>query len=165
MVDIKKAPDGRVPKEIIDFLVDIPMFDDLHPQELNTVARYTNYIEVKAGDHIFKEGDKGEYVCFVTSGSLDVLKMTETGGNVIIATLAKGSSIGEMSVIDEYPRSATVRARTQATFLTLTRTGFDSILKEYPNIGIKILKGISRKLSLNLRQTSSRLADFMLPVS
>ncbi len=165
MVETKQGPGDKIPKEVVDFLVDIPMFDDLHAHELNTVAKYTNYIEVNAGDYVFKEGDKGEYVCFVVNGSLDVLKMNETGAKVIIATLPKGSSIGEMSIIDEYPRSATVRARTKATFITLTRKGFDSILKEHKNIGIKIMKGISRKLSLNLRQTSSRLADYMLPVS
>ncbi len=165
MVETKSISSETVSNEIIDVLIDIPMFDALNPQELRIVAKYTNLIEVNAADYVFKEGDKGEYVCFVVNGSLDVSKMNETGNSVVLATLHKGSSIGEMSVIDEYPRSATVRARTKSTFLTLTRGKFDSILEEHSNIGVKILKGVSRKLSLNLRKTSSRLADYMLPLS
>ena len=74
-------------------------------------------------------------------------------------------TIGEMSVVDNFPRSATAKARTETSFLTLTQKNFDEILKNHPEIGIKILKGISRLLSLNLRKTSSRLADYLLPVS
>ena len=55
----------------------------------------------------------------------------------------------------------TVRARTQATMVVLTREAFDSILKTHPQVGIKILKGIARLLSMNLRKTSSQLADFI----
>ena len=114
---------------------------------------------------LFKEGDKGDYVCFVVEGAMDIIKKSSTRGAVVIASLPKGRSIGEMSIIDNFPRSATVRAQTDATYITLTQKGFDNILKGYPEIGIKILKGISRLLSLNLRKTSSRLADYMLPVT
>jgi CRP/FNR family cyclic AMP-dependent transcriptional regulator len=83
---------------------------------------------------------------------------------VVISTLSKGRSIGEMSVIDKTPRSATVKAKTKATLVALSAEGFDLILDQYPKIGIKILKGISRLLSQNLRKTSSRLADHLLPM-
>ena len=66
---------------------------------------------------------------------------------------------------DYFPRSATAKARTRSSILTLTRMNFDTILKDYPQIGITILKGISRILSQNLRQASSRLADYILPVA
>ncbi len=82
-----------------------------------------------------------------------------------LATLTKGRSIGEMAVIDDFPRSATVRARTKGTLVLLTRQGFEVILEQHPGIGVKILKGISRLLSQNLRKTSSRLVDYMLPLS
>jgi CRP-like cAMP-binding protein len=70
-----------------------------------------------------------------------------------------------MSVIDKTPRSATVKAQSKATMVALTSEGFDLILEQYPKIGIKVMKGITRLLSLNLRKTSSRLADYLLPMT
>ena len=70
-----------------------------------------------------------------------------------------------MAIIDKMPRSATVRARTKAALVTLTLSGFDSICDDYPKIGIKIMKEISRSLSINMRKTSSRLADYMFPIN
>lgn len=83
----------------------------------------------------------------------------------MISSLHRGRSIGDMAVLDNFPRSATVRSRTKATLITLTRDSFETILDKHPRIGIKMLKGLARLLSLNLRKTSSRLADYMLPVT
>jgi CRP-like cAMP-binding protein len=82
---------------------------------------------------------------------------------VIIASLTRGRSIGEMAIIDDYPRSATIKAWANSTLVTLTREGFEQILDQHSAIGIKLLKEISRLLSMNLRRTSSQLADYLLP--
>ncbi len=150
---------------IIDFLINVPMFDTLTGDELRIVAKHMNFIDLKSNEILFKEGERGDYVSFVVEGSLDVLKGAGAGEYVVLATLPKGRSIGEMAVIDDFPRSATVRARNTATLVILTRNGFDSILKNHSQVGVKILKGIARLLSQNLRQTSSRLVDHLLPLS
>jgi CRP/FNR family cyclic AMP-dependent transcriptional regulator len=165
MSQTEKKARGKVVATLVDSLSRIPLFDRLNGQELSVLAKYINVIEVSPGEYIFREGDKGDYVCFVEEGSLDVMKKSSGGGSAIIATLTRGRSIGEMAVIDNFPRSATVRARTKATLLTLTRSRFDSILEQDPTIGVKILKEISRLLSQNLRRTSSQLADYMLPLT
>jgi CRP/FNR family transcriptional regulator, cyclic AMP receptor protein len=152
-------------KDIITYLMDFPLFDALKGNQLNIVADHMNYYEIDQGGILFKEGDKGDYICFVLDGVIDVLKKSVTGESVVIAVLPKGRSFGEMSILDNFPRSATAKARTKSSFLTLTRMSFEKILKDYPQIGITILKGISRILSQNLRQTSSRLADYMLPLA
>jgi CRP-like cAMP-binding protein len=158
-------PESRMSKAIIDLLIDIPIFDSLKSDELHTIARYMTFMDFKPREVVFQEGDKGDYVCFVAAGSLTVLKKNEKGKQVIIATLNKGRSIGEMAIIDDFPRSATVKARNDTTLIILTRKGFDQILANHSTVGVKILKGISRLLSMNLRQTSSRLADYLLPLS
>jgi CRP-like cAMP-binding protein len=152
-------------KAVVDFLVNIPMFDSLSPEDLRLVAGQMNFMDLNPGEILFHEGEKGDYVCFVAEGSLDVVKRSGKGHHATLATLTRGRSIGEMAVIDEFPRSATVRARTAAALVILTRRAFDLILEEHPDIGIKLLKGISRLLSQAMRKTSSRLADYMLPLS
>ena len=119
----------------------------------------------KAGEILFREGDKGDFVFFVVDGKLDVLKTSKTSEDAVLATIGKGRSIGEMTIVDDYPRSATVKTQTDVSLLILTRDDFEHILNEYPQIGIKVLKGLTRQVSLNLRKTSSRLAEYMLPLN
>ena len=156
---------GPPTKSVSDSLIGMPMFTNLNITDLELASEYMNLIDVNAGDMIFKEGEIGNYVCFVVNGQLEVIKKAENGKEVVLCKLRPNSSIGEMAVIDEFMRSASVRAHTKATLVTLTRTSFNQILGKHPYIGIQILKGISRLLSLNLRKTSSRLADYLLPVS
>lgn len=150
---------------IIDLLIYIPIFDSLDSTELRILSKYLNVVEATRGETIFKEGDRGDYVCFVAEGTLDVIKSNDQGQHVVISTLSKGRSIGEMSILDNFPRSASVRARTKATLVTLSRDSFESICEEHPRIGLKIVRGVARLLSLGLRKTSSRLADYMLPLT
>ncbi|MBU2551660.1 MAG: cyclic nucleotide-binding domain-containing protein [Proteobacteria bacterium] len=156
---------GKFSADILDLLINIPLFDSLVADELAVVVKSMNVVDAPKGETVFKEGERGDFVCFVADGILEVWKRSETGEPVVLSTLSKGRSMGEMSILDNFPRSATVRARTKATLVTLSRANFDDILEKNPRIGIKILKGLARLLSLNLRKTSSRLADYMLPVT
>ena len=146
---------------ITDLLIKVPMFAGLDADELQIIEKQIKFIEIEQGETLFKEGDQGEYVCFVVDGRLEVTKKTVTGENFVLNTLARGQSVGEMSIIDKRPRSATVRAKTKATLFTLDRNDFEVIMKEYSGIGMKVLKGLSLLLSKKLRQTSSRLVSYM----
>ena len=157
---------SAITQAIINFLIlNIPILAKLKDKELRAIEKYMNLVDVIPGQTVFKEGDRGDYVCFVVDGTLDVLKRSETGKSIVISTLSRGRSVGEMAIIDELPRSATVKARTKSTLITLSQENFNYILAEHSAIGVKILKGIARLLSMNLRKTSSRLADYMLPLS
>lgn len=155
---------------ISDLLHHSSFFKTLNEDELMIVAEHIHVIEIDPGKILFKEGDKGDCLYFIVDGELDVIKESVSGralgiDQVRINTLSKGRSIGEMSIVDKIPRSATVKARTKASLVTLTLGGFDSICENYPKIGIKIMKELSRLLSMNMRKTSSRLADYMLAIS
>jgi CRP/FNR family cyclic AMP-dependent transcriptional regulator len=165
MKEAKVMKQGKIREPIADFLLSTPLFDGLKTNEIKSVAKHLSFTELNKDEILFKEGEKGDCVCFVVEGTLDVIKQSLTGESIIITALHRGRSIGEMSVIDDFPRSATVKARTQVKLVILTRKSFDLVLEENPQVGIKILKRISRLLSLNLRKTSSRLADYMLPLT
>ena len=169
MNENRDTNEERLNEIIHNFLTHFSFFNRFNEEELSIIAQYINILEIEPGQVLFKEGEQGDCVYFIVDGELDVIKESVSGSRVgidmvVISKLSRGRSIGEMSIIDNIPRSATVKARTEAALVTLTSSGFDSICKDYPNIGIRILKGISRILSMNLRQTSSRLADHMLSI-
>jgi len=144
-----------------NFLLNLPLFDAFNIDELDTLAKHMSYVHLKTGEYLFIEGDKGNFMGFVVNGILEVLKKSETGDNIIIARLTKGSSIGEMSIIDKSPRSASVVAKQPAIVVTLTEKGFDILAEKSPALGIKLIQKTARLLSLNMRRTSSKLADLL----
>ena len=161
MAKVLGAKPKKATNSMIDLLVDIPLFDRLDGSELKIVVQYVNQIDVKPGEYVFKEGERGAYMCFVAHGIFDVLKKPIKGASLAISSLRKGQSIGEVSVIDSYPRSATVRARTSGALVTLSRDSFQSLIDQYPRIGIKLFQSISRLLCFHLRKTSSGFADLL----
>lgn len=142
-----------------DLILTLPIFDAFKTDELDVLARHMNHAEIMRGEHLFIEGDKGDFMCFVVRGLLDVLKRTTTGDYRVVARLGKGSTIGEMSIIDKSPRSATAIARQSSVVIILTKKGFDILTVDYPSVGVTLLKTIMRMLSLNMRLTTSKLVD------
>ncbi len=159
-----KEMDQYEKSKIYDLLVGIPLFSNLSESEIQYLSRQMLVFRLNKGDRIFEEGEAGNCICFVADGVLDVIKKSQLGTSVVIAALPKGSTIGEMAVIDDFPRSATVMARTESILVTFTRDRFDEIMEKHPKLGIKLLKGITRSLSVHLRRTSEMLSDLMLPL-
>ncbi len=148
-------------EETLSFLMNLPIFSNFKVDELSILARHMSFIHLQRGEYLFVEGDMGSFMGFVVNGILEVQKRNDAGENITLVRLAKGSSIGEMALIDKSPRSATVVAKQAATIVTLTDKGFDILAERFPALGIKVIKKIARLLSLNMRRTSSKLADLM----
>lgn len=135
----------------------IAFFDDLTAKELNILMAYMSLYELKRGEFLFKEGEIGQYVSFLVEGKLEVLKKSITGSEIAITSVTKGYSIGDMSLLDKTPRSASIRASVRSTLAILPQSAFKIILKKHPGIGIKILIGFARFQTDNLRKTSNQL--------
>ena len=148
-------------EETREFLIHLPVFSSFSLNELSTLAKHMSFVHLQRGEYLFMEGDQGSFMGFVVNGVLEVQKNTTTGERVTLARLTKGSSIGEMAIIDQSVRSATVVAKQAATLVTLTEKGFDFLAEKQPALGVQVIKKIARLLSLNMRRTSSKLADFL----
>ena len=134
------------------------IFSFLDDGEIEKIAPFFELVNYPANTTVFKEGDPSDFMGFVISGKLEVKKQTEFKGNqLIIALLSKGALVGELSIFDKYNRSATVEAVNPTTLIILKHQALDSLMQLYPNIGIKILKGLIRVLSLRLRKATERL--------
>lgn len=156
---------GKEPTStLIDFILNLPLFHSLNRYQIDVVARYVKGRNLNAGNILFRQWDKADYVCFIEQGTLEVLRKNGPDEYRTVTTLRRGRSIGEMSIIDNFPRTATVRAHTNARVVLLNRTDFERLMVEHHDIGVEIIKGLARLMARNLQKTSSRLADNMLPM-
>lgn len=167
MAKAKRVSGSKIEEAVTGFLKYFPFFQSLDKEELAAISEYIDFLEIEEDVTLFKEGDDGNSVYFVVDGEIDVIKETVSGprvgiSKVVISTLTKGCTIGELSMIDNTPRSATVETHSEATLVRLTKDGFESILDKHPRIGIKIFRGLTQLLSRNLRKTTGRLADYTI---
>lgn len=151
-------------KDRLDFIINLPLFEFLERKDLFEVAARMNFVDLDPGEVLFHEWDRADYVCFIENGELDVTKKTGPDSCSVMATLKRGRSIGEMSIINNFPRSSTVVARSKARLVVFPRSAFEDLLEKKRDIGVNILKGLATLLSINLKKASSRLADNMLPM-
>lgn len=135
--------------------------NDFHWREINDLAQYMSVYKVRKGMIICREGVSEPYMFLVLQGAVNILKEDSGQQKKMIASLGAGSVIGEMSLIDGGPRSASVIAEKDSTLLVLTKDSFFCILKEVPPLGLKLLFKIAGSISRRLRQSDKVLADFL----
>ena len=143
-------------------IMEMPLFEDLTREEISRVEKYLIYRDIPKGTTIYKQGEHGKSICLVVSGQLEVFKRGDTDKEALVATLTKGQAVGEMAIIDGLTRSATIRAKTDSSILILKRQDFNRLVEDQPHMGVKILKGLARLLSANLRDTSTAVSKMML---
>lgn len=134
-------------------LARIPLFAYCTERELLAIAGLTRPIRYRSGAVIFREGDQGQGLYLVVAGSMSVQKEGRE-----IARLSTGANFGEMSMLDEPRRSATVRAIEDSELLLITRDAFFSLLRRDPTLAVKVLWNMLLRISANLRATSESLA-------
>jgi len=145
----------------VTYLHKFPLFQGLSEDDLLIAEEHMYETRLEPGEYLFHEGEEGSFVCFVVDGAIEVIKKNSSGKDVCLAELNAGQSIGEMSIIDDLNRSASVRALTASRLLVLTKKGFELLEQEHPAIAVVMLKHFTRMLSMNVRSTSEGLADLM----
>lgn len=144
--------------KMIDLLVRVKMFDQLSSDEIHTLSRYVSLHTLGRDEVLFEEGESSSYLCFIVEGAVQISKQGEDGEK-ILAKIPAGRMVGEMSLFDQYSRSATARALNATSVVILSKENTDKLCLECPAIGIKILRALARIMSLNLRRTSMLLID------
>ena len=154
--DIKSLDDFR------EMITGIHMFSELSSEEIDALSNYLTMYKADSGVMITDEGDSEGYMCTLIEGKLEVRKNTTIEDNSKRLTVIRpGSTIGEMTLLDHLPHSATVIASEDSVLLVLVNSMFDKMLVENIQLGLNILKIIARLVSLRLRQTSGVLVDYI----
>ena len=125
----------------IDALSRIPLFEDLSKKELQFISSMTSEVSVRAGSTLVKQGEPGQEAMVVESGTGVVKRDGEQ-----IDTIGAGDVFGEMSLIVDQPRNATIEATSDMRVLVMNSREFSSVLSESPEVAVKILKTVVARL-------------------
>jgi CRP-like cAMP-binding protein len=120
----------------------IPLFDACSQAELARIASITQQIDVPGGEVLIREGEPGELFFVLVQGSAEVRKGTRR-----VATLGAGDFAGEIALLTDAPRTATVRTTAPTTALRATRKGFAALLETSPAIQRKVSKALADRLA------------------
>jgi len=157
-MDNPQQVDQRGPLTEIDkiqFLRQVGLFRSLSDRALLDLSAITIEQSVPGKTMVIKEGDPGDALYIVKSGKVNILKRTSTGVDSVLVTLGKNAVIGDMAVIDDQPRSASVATVQDAVFLIITKTDFKNLLGTTPEISFQIL----RLMTERLRTTNTHLKE------
>jgi hypothetical protein len=108
-------------------------------------ARSRFLVEFAAGGTIVEEGKTGAEMFIIEDGEVDILR-TYAGTEKVLSTLGPGDFFGEMSVLENRPRSATARARTACRLLPIDASTLDALLREHPEIAVRMLRKLSGRV-------------------
>jgi CRP/FNR family cyclic AMP-dependent transcriptional regulator len=139
-----------------DTLSHVPLLAHLNKEELQALAKGCREGQFSAGTTLTSQGDTGVGLYILTSGRVRITQTQSPGGvEEEPGTAIAGDVLGEMALLDDLPRSATLTATDDVTALLLPVWGFRSTLQRHPDIALKLLTVLSRCL----RQAENRLYD------
>ena len=141
-----------------DFLASIPLFSGLDDAELQQFAALTRERQYPKGSVILFEHDPGDSLFMVREGRVKVVLVGEDGREVILGVLGVGEYFGELSLIDDRPRSAHVIAMEDSTLLVLRREDFRRRVESNPAVAWSLLLELSRRL----RQADEKIGGLVL---
>jgi len=143
--------------EKLEVLQKSPLFEMLSQAELELLAELSRPRRYAGGEVVFEEGDLGDSLFVLMNGEVDVLHKDGKGEAQVLVTLQPPEFFGEMSLIDKEFRSATVKAKSDATMLQLTAENLATFRKNYKDGFSFLVINIARVLSNRLREANSRL--------
>jgi len=141
-----------------DDLKRVPLFSDLSEAELARFSEVAREREYPRNSVILFEDDPGDALYVVSSGQVKVVLIGEDGREVILSVLKEGDFFGEMSLIDDEPRSAHVIAMKDSRLLMLRRDDFQQQIQQHPSVALKLL----RVLVQRLRQADAKIGGLVL---
>jgi CRP-like cAMP-binding protein len=124
-----------------DALGRAPLFEALSRDELKELAKLSEDLEVPEGKVLCREGETAQEFFVIVDGEVDV---TQDGERV--ATLSDGDFFGEIALLEDIPRTATVTAKAPLRFFVLTRQAFWSLIERQPDVERKILRALAKRV-------------------
>ena len=144
----------------VEALRQVPLFRKIDPAKLRLLAFISDRISVRSGEQLCRQGESGDSAFIVMDGDADVLVDTDQGARKV-AAVGTNDIVGEIAILCDVPRTATVQATTSMEILSINKENFLKLLREFPEIALEVM----RVLAARLEKTTHDLATLRASTS
>jgi CRP-like cAMP-binding protein len=137
-------------KEIVGFLHKVPLFTGLKNRQLENLAKRMVVRNYKPGDVIVTQGQGGEGFFIVTSGSAEVVRRRADGEMIVVNNFGPTDFFGELALLDDGPRTATITAKEPTNCLVLVRWDFMAVVRDDADMAVTILMELAHRFRVAL---------------
>ncbi|MFC1504516.1 cyclic nucleotide-binding domain-containing protein [Spirochaetota bacterium] len=143
--------------DIINILEKIPLFSSLGMREIRKMSLIVYERNYQAGEFLFKEGNPGAGMFIIKSGAVAIERVLESGESTRLTTLTTGDFFGELSLMNDAPRTASAKCNKNTTVLIFFRQDLFDIIEREPHLGSKILIELAKMLGDRLTESNTAL--------
>jgi CRP-like cAMP-binding protein len=147
--------------EEVELLRRIPLFADIEPAKLKLIAFTSERVNFDPEEFVFHQGDMGDAAYIIMDGDADVL-INGPGGARVVARVGRNEFVGEIAILCDVPRTASIRARTRLTTLRISKELFFRLLTDFPKMSLTIMRVIAHRLENTTGQLRHVLAEAQL---
>lgn len=141
-------------KDEVQMLRRVPLFAGVDPTKLKLLAFTSDRVAYAAGEILFRQGDSGDAAYVILTGRADILVETP-GGQIKVAEVENNSIVGEIAILCDVSRTATVKATTSLEALRISKEHFLKLLSDFPEVTIEVMRVLASRLS----RTTMELSD------
>ncbi|MBO0332829.1 cyclic nucleotide-binding domain-containing protein [Sneathiella sp. CAU 1612] len=132
-------------KEEVEILRQIPLFAKIEPSKIKLLAFTSERLTFQPEDFVCEQGDNGDAAYFIMAGEAEVIVETPSGP-LTVATLGKNDVVGEIAILIDVPRTATIKAKTELTTLKITKDVFFRMVTEFPEMAVEMMRVLAERL-------------------
>lgn len=145
-------------KQEFELLRRVPIFADIEPAKLKLLAFMSERVGFDPGKRLMRQGDPADAAYLIIEGHAEVIAETPTGP-VILATVGANEIVGEMGILCNAPRNATICAKDRLIALRISKEPFMRMVREFPNIAVSIMQELAHRLESTNNQLRTALAE------
>jgi len=131
--------------EEVELLKGVPIFSKVEPAKLKLLAFTSERMNFAAGQEVCHQGDPGDAMYVILGGVADVL-IDKEGGQFAIAELQKNGFFGEIAILCDVPRTATIKARDPLSTLKISKDMFYRLVAEFPQMAVEVMRELAHRL-------------------
>ena len=135
-------------------LREVPMFSGLEPARLKLLAFASDRVAFASGETVFKQGGRSDCAYIILEGTADV-QVAAGDDEITVASLGRNALIGEMGILTDSPRSASVRVTSDVVALRIRKEVFFDLAREFPGVAVAVMRDLAKRLE----RTNALLAE------
>jgi CRP-like cAMP-binding protein len=144
-------------KEEVEILRSIPLFSKIEPAKLKLLAFTSQRLSFAPGDVLCRQGEPGDSAYIILDGKADV-EIEAPTGRIKVAEVERNAVIGEIAILCDVPRTATITARAPLQALRIDKDTFFRLVTEFPQMAVEIMRELARRLDRTNQQLRAAVA-------